>query len=214
MSNDYYAILGVPRDASEATIRERFRQLARKRHPDRFRGAEKERAEREFQATTEAFNVLTDPERRRQHDAELAAPKAGASTGIDQEQLGKVYMQRGVKAYKAKQYREAADSFDRATRATPGHAPAWYSLALACSRDPRYLSKAREAIARACELDAMNETYLRAAGRIYAHSGDRQRAERYYNEALKWSANDPEIQRELDDLKGSRKGRFSIFGKP
>jgi curved DNA-binding protein CbpA len=214
MSRDYYAVLGVPRDASEATIRDRFRQLARERHPDRFRGAEKERAEHDFQATTEAFNVLMNPVRRRQHDAELAAPKAGASTGIDQEQLSKVYLQRGVKAYKEKSYREAADSFERATRATPGHAPAWYSLALACSRDERYLPKAREAISRACELDAMNETYLRAAGRIFGHSGDLARAERYYNEALKWSANDPEIQRELDELKGSRKGRFSLFGKP
>jgi curved DNA-binding protein CbpA len=213
MSRDYYSILGVPRDASEAAIRERFRQLARERHPDRFRGTDKEAAEAEFQAVTEAFNVLMDPARRREHDGELAAPKSGASTGIDQEQLAKVYLQRGVRAYKAKSYRDAADNFDRATRATADNPQAWYLLALACSHEPRFQTKAREAIARACELASMNETYLRAAGRIYANAGDMDQAERYYNEALKWSANDPAIQAELEELKSSRsKGRFNLFG--
>jgi len=212
MSRDYYAILGVPRDVSEASIRERFRQLARERHPDRFRGEEKERAEEEFQAVTEAFNVLMNAERRRDHDAELAAPKSTDTTGIDKEQLARVYLQRGVRAYKAKSYRDAADNFDRATRATADNPRAWYLLALACSREPRFQTKAREAIARACELASMNETYLRAAGRIYANAGDMERAERYYNEALKWSANDPAIQRELEELKSSRKGRFNLFG--
>jgi curved DNA-binding protein CbpA len=212
MSRNYYAILGVPRDASESAIRDRFRHLARERHPDRFQGAEKARAEEEFQAVTEAFNVLMDAERRRDHDAELAAPKSTDTTGIDQVQLAKVYLQRGVRAYKAKSYRDAADNFDRATRATDGNAQAWYLLALACSHEPRFAAKAREAIARACELASMNETYLRAAGRIFANAGDVERAEEYYNEALKWSANDPAIQRELEELKSSRKGRFNLFG--
>lgn len=217
MSDDYYAILGVPRDANEPAIRERFRTLARERHPDRFRGAEKERAEREFQAITEAFNVLLDPQRRREHDAELASPRGGSrqSGGIDQEELAKVYMQRGVRAYKAKSYREAADNFDRAARAAPGNAQAWYSLALACSHEVRFESRARQAIEEACKLKPMSETYLRAAGRIFARAGDVARAEEYYEEALKWSGGDPAVQAELDELRNARRGgsRFSLFGK-
>jgi curved DNA-binding protein CbpA len=215
MNRDYYAILGVPRDAGEAAIRERFRQLARQRHPDRFRGEEKARAEEEFQAVTEAFNVLVNPERRRQHDGDLAAPRTARQTGIDQDQLLKVYLQRGIRAYKEKRYREAADNFDRATRAAPDHAQAWYSLALACSREERFEERAGAAIARACELAPMNETYLRAAGRIFARRGELDRAEGYYNEALIWSADDPAILQELEELRASRKGRgFSLFGKP
>ena len=215
MNRDYYAILGVPRDAGEAAIRERFRQLARERHPDRFRGEEKARAEEEFQAVTEAYNVLVDPERRRQHDGELSTPRTARQTGIDQDQLLKVYLQRGIRAYKEKRYREAADNFDRATRAAPDHAQAWYSLALACSREERFVDRAGTAIARACELAPMNETYLRAAGRIFARRGELDRAEGYYNEALIWSADDPAILQELEELRASRKGRgFSLFGKP
>ena len=157
---------------------------------------------------------MTDPERRRQHDAELASPRPPRKTGVDEEQLLKVYLQRGVRAYKEKRYAEAADNFDRATRAAPDHAQAWYSLALSCSREPRFAGRARDAIARACELAPMNEGYLRAAGRIFARAGDLDRAEAYYNQALEWSANDPAIRRELDELRSARKGRgFSLFGK-
>ena len=74
MPSDYYAVLGVAREAGAGEIRRRFRELARERHPDRFQGEEKARAEREFQALTEAFNVLYDPARRRLHDAELSQP--------------------------------------------------------------------------------------------------------------------------------------------
>jgi len=215
MSRDYYSILGVPRDAGAAVIQERFRQLARERHPDRFRGEAKVKAEEDFQAVTEAFNVLNDPERRRQHDSELTSPNAKSQSGYNPQELAKVHMQRGVRAYKEKNFLRAADEFDSATRAAPEMAKAWYSLALACSREPRFASRAGEAIAEACELKPMNETYLRAAGRLFARSGDMGRAEHYYTEALKWSADDPAIREEWEELSGSKKSGkgFSLFGK-
>src|SRR3954447_10204024 len=98
MARDFYAVLAVPRNATEDQIRQRFRELARTRHPDRFQGPEKVRAESEFQEITQAFNVLIDPERRRRHDVELVRPDEGAP--VDGRQLFKVYLQRGVKAYK------------------------------------------------------------------------------------------------------------------
>ncbi|HEY4588113.1 MAG TPA: DnaJ domain-containing protein, partial [Thermoanaerobaculia bacterium] len=67
MARDFYTVLAVPRNATEDQIRQRFRELARTRHPDRFQGGEKARAEKEFQEITQAFNVLVDPERRRRH---------------------------------------------------------------------------------------------------------------------------------------------------
>ena len=76
MGKDYYVILGAARNASKEQIRVRFRQLARERHPDRFQGVERQKAELDFQEITEAFNVLLDATRRRQHDLELARPEA------------------------------------------------------------------------------------------------------------------------------------------
>ena len=64
----YYDVLGVDRAASTEEIRDAFRRLARDRHPDRLTGVERESAEREFQAITEAYNLLSNPESRARYD--------------------------------------------------------------------------------------------------------------------------------------------------
>lgn len=202
MARDYYAALGLPPSATPQQIRERFHQLARERHPDRFQGAAKAPAETEFQSITEAFNVLSDPERRRQHDAELLRPVARPA---DSQQLLKVYLQRGIKAYKEENFIEAADNFSRATQTDPGSAQAWHHLALACSRQQRWLDKAVEAIAHACQLQPMNPAYLKLAGKLHAAAGMTPQAEKYYNEALTWGGDDPAINSALEELRGSPK---------
>jgi DnaJ-class molecular chaperone len=64
---DYYATLGVPRDASRAEIRKQFRKLARQYHPDVNKGDAA--AERRFKELNEANAVLGDPEKRKAYDA-------------------------------------------------------------------------------------------------------------------------------------------------
>lgn len=211
MPKNYYSTLGLPPNATEEQIRSRFRELARQRHPDRFQGEEKERAEREFQAITEAFNILSNPERRRMHDLDLARGEAPPPT--DTSQLARVYLQRGIKAYREKNYLEAADNFDRATKADATNAQAWHHLALACSHQRRWLSQATTAAAKACELKPMSTNYLKLAGRVFGLAGMTVRAEQYYNEALKWGGEDPAIQQALEELRASKKGKSGLFGK-
>src|ERR1700733_4507489 len=67
---DYYAILGVPRTATEKEIRSAFRKLARKHHPDVNQGDKS--AEARFKEINEANEVLGDPEKRKKYD-ELGA---------------------------------------------------------------------------------------------------------------------------------------------
>jgi curved DNA-binding protein len=67
---DYYTVLGVPRNASDAEIKKAFRTLARKYHPDVAR--DKATAEEKFKEINEANEVLSDPEKRRKYD-ELGA---------------------------------------------------------------------------------------------------------------------------------------------
>lgn len=210
MPRDFYAVLGLPRNATEDQIRQRFRELARLRHPDRFQGAEKAVAETDFQEITQAFNVLSDPEHRRQHDVELARP----GTESDPRQVARAYMQRGVKAYKEKNFLEAADNFDRATKADPTSAQTWHHLAMTCAQQANWLPRALAAIERACELEPMNPSYHKQAGRICALAGQPERAVIHYRQAIEWGEDDPAIRRALEDLeKPSSTPRRGLFGK-
>ncbi len=66
MGKDYYAILGVSRDASLDDIKKAYRKLAMKYHPDRNPGDPA--AEEKFKEITEAYTVLADPEKRAMYD--------------------------------------------------------------------------------------------------------------------------------------------------
>ncbi len=66
MPRDYYEILGVSREASETEIKKSFRRLARELHPDVNQEPD---AEERFKEAAEAYEVLSDAERRRTYDA-------------------------------------------------------------------------------------------------------------------------------------------------
>ena len=63
---DYYEVLGVKKDSSAQDIKKAYRKLAMKYHPDRNKG-DKE-AEEKFKKLSEAYAVLSDPEKRKQYD--------------------------------------------------------------------------------------------------------------------------------------------------
>lgn len=213
MARDFYAVLAVPRNATEDQIRQRFRELARTRHPDRFQGEAKKRAEVEFQELTQAFNVLSDPERRRRHDVELVRPEEQGAP--DPRQLARIYLQRGVKAYKEKNWAEAASNFDLAVKADPQNAQGWHHLAQACSQQRNWLAQGVTAIEQACQLEPMNATYLKQAGRICALAGQAERALQYYRKALQWGGDDPTVRQAIEELTRSSPSspRWGLFGK-
>jgi curved DNA-binding protein len=73
---DYYEILGVPRNASDVDIKKAFRKLAREHHPDVAK--DKKRAEEKFKEINEAYEVLSDPAKRKKYDELGANWKSGA----------------------------------------------------------------------------------------------------------------------------------------
>ncbi|GAA1758374.1 molecular chaperone DnaJ [Nostocoides vanveenii] len=78
--NDYYADLGVARDATPEQIKSAYRKLARKLHPDVNPGAE---AEEQFKKVSQAYDVLSDADKRRNYDMG-ADPYGGQSGGFGQ----------------------------------------------------------------------------------------------------------------------------------
>jgi molecular chaperone DnaJ len=76
---DYYEVLGLPREASEAEIKKAYRRLARDHHPDA--NPDDSGAEERFKELTEAYEVLSNPESRRAYDTYgHQIPRAGAGT--------------------------------------------------------------------------------------------------------------------------------------
>ena len=95
--SDYYQTLGVPKNASQDEVKKAFRKLAREYHPDKHPGDKA--AEEKFKEVSEAYETLSDPEKRKQYDelSRLGAfgpgaggfrPGAGGAGGFDPSMFG------------------------------------------------------------------------------------------------------------------------------
>ena len=88
---DYYDILGVPRNAEEEDIKKAYRKLAMKHHPDRNQGDKAKASEEKFKEAKEAYEMLTDPQKRAAYDQYGHAgvdPNMGGRGGAGPEGFG------------------------------------------------------------------------------------------------------------------------------
>lgn len=200
---DYYGLLGVARDASEAEIRERFRTLAREAHPDRAPAAKKAEAEAKFQDLTEAVNVLTSSERRKTYDFDLAA---AAGMSEDADLVAQNYLGQGIAAYKDRKFAEAAGNFQLAVGRNPKDVKAQHYLGLASARagDVRAAVKAIES---ALLIEPHNGALLKDAGAIFRQAGLLLKAEKAYQEAIRWDPAAAEARKALEEIRVQRAGR-------
>lgn len=81
MAKDYYTILGVARDASADEIKRAYRKLAQQHHPDKGGNPE------EFKAVSEAYSVLSDPDKRARYDQFGTADMGGGAGGFSYEDI-------------------------------------------------------------------------------------------------------------------------------
>ena len=92
---DFYAVLGVPRTASDDDIKKSYRKLAMQYHPDRNGGSKE--AEEKFKEVTEAYDVLRDAQKRAAYDRYGEAGLRGAGAGgfhhVDLSEALNIFMQ-------------------------------------------------------------------------------------------------------------------------
>src|SRR5690348_3485644 len=92
---DYYEVLGVNRDAGEDDIKKAYRKLAMKWHPDR--NPDNPKAEEHFKEAKEAYEILSDPQKRAAYDqyghagVDPSAAGAGAGFGNFADAFGDIF---------------------------------------------------------------------------------------------------------------------------
>jgi curved DNA-binding protein CbpA len=151
---DHYAVLGVPRTATDAEIKAAFRKLARQLHPDTQHGSPEPADERRFKRVARAYETLSRPARRRAYDerharGRFAAPGGAGPSSYVVEGAGPVY--HSDLGHHSDFY-QAGDplSVSEASGIVRRH-PSWLRRAirtgrLAATRDPdgRYLLRRRD----------------------------------------------------------------------
>jgi curved DNA-binding protein CbpA len=214
---NYYEVLGIARDATESEIRNRFRVLARENHPDRFSDPERKRsAEDRFQLLTEAMNILTNPVRRKAHDADLESDRPISQ---DPAAQARIFLAKGVKSYREGNFPDAITQFELAVNHFDKDAKAYHYLALACMKVVGQVRKGVEAIEAAIKLDANNALFHRDAAKLYIMAGLNAKAERHLEEALAWLPDDTETRSLLQKVRpnkptsGIKKPPSGIFGR-
>lgn len=200
---DYYDLLGVARDATDAEIRERLRVLAREAHPDRAPRDKKAEAEARFQELTEAVNVLTNAERRKAYDMDQALAASLGSSGADTDSVFQNYLNQGIEAFQHKQYAEAAGNFQLAVRRNPRDAKAQHYLGLASARHGD-LRAAVTALEAAMRLDPQNGRIYKDAGAVMKQAGLLLKAEKALQEALRWDPSAADVRRALEEIRAQR----------
>ncbi len=199
---DYYALLGVSREATETEIRERFRSLAREAHPDKAPAPRRGEAEARFQELAQAVNVLTNPERRKVYDFELSMTNAPRTSG-ENDAIAQDYIEQGIAAFREKRYTDAAGNFRLAVHRDPRDARAQHYFGLAAARSGDVRS-AVGAIEAAMALDPHNARLMADAGSIFRQAGLLIKAEKAYQDAVRWDPSAPDARRALEEIRAQR----------
>lgn len=201
---DHYGVLGVERHAAASRIRDAYYALARRYHPDRFRSGELQdllrRFEEFFTRVTEAYNTLSDAERRREYDESVLA---GGEAGPKQTEPAYVARQNFVRARALVQMRKWNDAVTFLENAVQldGNQPEYsLELGLLLVRNPRRRSDAERHLLRAAELAPMNVAPYLALAQMYARAGRNGPAARALREILRWEPDHAEAVGMLREL--------------
>jgi curved DNA-binding protein CbpA len=193
---DYYAILGVSRQATTGDVRQAYLKLARDRHPDKFSDpGEKERAQQAFQEMTAAFNTLSNERERRVYDQSLERPSASTPE------------ERALEAFALAQSSLEVQNFAEAAahlRAAVHHAPheAKYQAALGriLARSPQSAREAVEAFEHAVRLQPRVVSHYIELADLLLRQGLRLRARKIVEAALRLAPHDARLQALVQEL--------------
>lgn len=205
---DYYSILGVSPHATESEIKNAYRKLAKKFHPDKQYYAGKEVfTNKDFDEVNEAYRILSNKEKKQEYDYKRSHLDVGQSMTERAKNLqAENSFRNGIAALNKKQYHEAADFLRWAVQYNPKKAIYHSKYGLAIGLSGGDLEKARISCEKAIEMEMYNANHYVDLGDVYRIAGLTEKAREKYKEALKWDKNNKKAQEGLKLVKS--KGIF------
>jgi CheY-like chemotaxis protein/curved DNA-binding protein CbpA len=222
----HFQVLGVSEDAAAAEIRSVFVKLAKRYHPDRYRGASDEvarTAAEVFARISLAQNTLCDPEAREAYLTEL---RSGRSVHEQRREVARIVSaekecRRGEEFLRKRDYTQALAHFHRALEldSNEGEFHAFYgwTLFLVRREDPQARAEAIEYLERALKLAPRSPTGYYYMGQLRKACGEQGQAGKMFRKVLALRPEHVEASRELRLLQRRRKesgdsGPGGLFG--
>lgn len=200
----FYEILGVEPLASQDQIKLAFRRLARERHPDRFRGAARAQAETDFQAITEAYNVLNDPTQRTRYDKTISSKTTQQLS--NPREVARALLGKAMGLVKTGQAAEANEYFAQAIAHDPESAKAHHLYGVFLSKQVGGLEEGLRHLDQAVRLEPNDVKILLDASKAFARARMFARATRFAQQAAQLSPGDPAVEKWMEQLASGVEG--------
>lgn len=213
---DHYQVLGLPRTADDHGIKKAYFHMAKLYHPDRHFEPDMQDAkpmlEALFERVHEAYEILSNADRRREYDQgsgghaaegfEALRPEDYVENYAEKAARAVPYFNAGVKDYKAGNFWGAAESFAWAARLDPVKSLYFFYHGMSLSRIPRRLHEAEENIRKAIEIDPLKADYYVELGKLYLKSGLKAKALEVYRVALEHNPDSAKILSAIKEAGG------------
>ncbi|RME50063.1 MAG: hypothetical protein D6795_10730, partial [Deltaproteobacteria bacterium] len=234
-SKNYFEVLGLTQEATEAEIKSAYHRLAKEFHPDRFFGKVsgdiKAKVEEIFRKISDAYNVLSDPNGREDYLASLGEKAKKKRVDKVAEEVKTILkaeqsFQRGLEFLSMRNFPKAVEQFKIAYKCRPQEADylahlGWATFNLpmrehdGTKRDKELAEeewednrfRGREMVDRAVKMNPRNDKAYVFLGHIYKQIGQREYAFRQYEKALIVNPNCVDALRELRLMKMKARAR-------
>ena len=191
---DFYAILGIPRTASAAEVRQAYVRLAKERHPDRFPDPlEKEKAQSFFQDLTTAYNTLFNERSRREYDEECLRKKPVNAKEMAQD----AYDRALALVEQGGAPEEILTLFRAAVHHQPNEGRYHAAVGRLLAKRTTFSREAIQSLERATQLSPQTAAFHADLALLLLKQGMKLRAQKAAEQAQRLSPQDPQIQKVL-----------------
>lgn len=215
---DYYSVLEVWPSASDDAIKEAYFKLAKVYHPDAANTGGIDPADQveKFKLITEAYGVLSDPNKRRAYDASLnlkSQSKKAKSAGPETDKrAARLAFDQARVAMRHGQWDKASALLKTAIQHddTNPSFHSWYGFSLA--KMGTNLHEGRDACRKALQIEFYNADFHANLGYVYWRAGLRSTALTSFREALKWDSENAMAKKFVEKLGGNASEKKSGGG--